>query len=356
MHGPIVPVRAPAVVEAHRSIRIPVGRAHPSSEVPGHARHAEGGRAGVGRQRRDLLAQRLGDRLIGVEREHPVVARQRRGVVLLRAVPGPRVRLHARGERRGQGDRRISAAAIHHDPLLRPRHGPQGPFDVRGGVLRDEDHRDRRRHGGSITRMPECRECRNVECRATRNENRPARTRVPPACEGSLQPVACSLRATAQRPYRFWPTRPAPGVTLVVEPAEPVPCPIAPPSVRLPAPAPEIDASWEASKSTRDFSKSRMARCSLLRASARSRCACSTLNVVERPTPNFFCSASRRRSASERAACVVETRFRLVLTWRARSRTCCTTWRSRSRNCSRFCSLVSCWRSRLTLLPLRPIG
>ncbi len=57
------------------------------------------------------------------------------------------------------------------------------------------------------------------------------------------------------------------------------------------------------------------------RASARSRCAWNTRNVVDMPAAYFFCSASSRRSINRSVAWVEATRFWLVSTCRATSRT-----------------------------------
>ena len=74
------------------------------------------------------------------------------------------------------------------------------------------------------------------------------------------------------------------------------------------------------------------------------------------PAANFFSAASRRRTASSRATRVVSTRFWLVCTCLATSRTWVAIWSSRFLSCVWACSYWSRARARLVSAVLAPIG
>ena len=101
-----LPARAPPVVEAQLVVGVPVGRANPAAEVPGHARNANPATAGSPASSRPDAARQLGrDALVGVNRQNPVVG----GLARRRSSSAPSSRAsRARSRaRRGPGpDRR----------------------------------------------------------------------------------------------------------------------------------------------------------------------------------------------------------------------------------------------------------
>jgi hypothetical protein len=103
----------------------------------------------AGHRRPQFVRQRRCHALIGIERQNPVVARQRRGVVLLFDVAQPVVDDDAVREPAGDGDGVVSTAGIDDDDLVGPGDRRQRRTEIGGFVLRD--NRDRHlRHGGSV--------------------------------------------------------------------------------------------------------------------------------------------------------------------------------------------------------------
>src|SRR3954466_4507267 len=90
MDATSVPARRAAVVETQLVVRIPICRSDPASQIPRDARNAIAAlRRGFLSQLSDFLGEIRGDALVGIERQYPVVRRETRRVVLLRAVAGP---------------------------------------------------------------------------------------------------------------------------------------------------------------------------------------------------------------------------------------------------------------------------
>jgi hypothetical protein len=99
-----------------------------------------------------------------------------------------------------------------------------------------------------------------------------------------------------------------------------------------------------------------MALISLVRAWARSRCAWNTKKLIWIPAANFFSSAASRCSARSRAALALSTRFWLVCTWRAASRTCVPICISRFLSCVCACEYCRRARARFVSCVLAPSG
>ena len=75
VHAP--PLAGAPIVEPHLPVGPPVGRPDPLPEIVRDARHAVPARGRLGREQRlDLVCQRFADPLVGVHRQHPVVAGQ----------------------------------------------------------------------------------------------------------------------------------------------------------------------------------------------------------------------------------------------------------------------------------------
>ncbi len=107
-------------------------------------------------QRLDLLAQRGADPLVGVEGEHPVVARGAHREVALghEARPG-RVRDHARARPpRAISRVRSRRAGVHEHDLVAERDARERVADLSLLVLRDQDGRERH-HARQYSRAPQ---------------------------------------------------------------------------------------------------------------------------------------------------------------------------------------------------------
>src|SRR2546429_5362334 len=85
------PAAAAPIEQAHQTVRVGVAVAQEAAEVVGDARYrpAGGAREALRPERENLGAQRRAHALVGVEAQHPVVARRIDGELLLRAVTGP---------------------------------------------------------------------------------------------------------------------------------------------------------------------------------------------------------------------------------------------------------------------------
>ena len=105
MHVIAYPAGLAPVVQTDLAVRVPTGMQNPPPQVAGQPRH------GVGVVARpaflevpDLGFQRFAERLVGVERQNPVVGGLFRGPVFLRGVAAPVGVDHARAEFFGKLD------------------------------------------------------------------------------------------------------------------------------------------------------------------------------------------------------------------------------------------------------------
>ena len=104
--------------------------------MPRDARHAVRRVRRLRQRRLDFLRQRRRDAFVGVERQDPVVRRQRRREVLLRDVPGPRSRTITRSVNcRAMRDGVVGALGVDDDDLVGPADRRQRRRDVRRFVL-----------------------------------------------------------------------------------------------------------------------------------------------------------------------------------------------------------------------------
>ena len=150
VHVAAGPLGGAAIVEAKLIVGIPVGAPDPPAQMPGDARNAEGGMSRLcGHERLDLGGELGRDALVGVQRENPVVARNRRGVVLLRDIPRPVANDHAVSEPPGDGDGLVAAFRVDDHQFVGPGHRLERGCRCRR--LRFGDDRDRElRHRGSL--------------------------------------------------------------------------------------------------------------------------------------------------------------------------------------------------------------
>jgi hypothetical protein len=169
--GIAAPARAVAAEEAEAVVRIPVAVGDPAAEEPNFARETGGGelRGGCGRGRvggrggagglaaeevDDRGAQRRGNFLVGVEREHPRVRGEIERGVLGVAVAAPRQVVHAGagGQREGFGG--VGGVVERDDDLRGPAvHAGEAAREVVRLVFGDDDdgdgeRRGERNHGG----------------------------------------------------------------------------------------------------------------------------------------------------------------------------------------------------------------
>ena len=146
------PFRGAPVVQAQLMVGIPVRGSNPLAEMPRHARDAISGMRRFRRQHvLDFTRELRRHALIGVERQDPVVARDRRRVVFLGDVAGPLA--HDDMWREPLRDRHgvVGAAGIDDDQLVGPGDRLQRLADVRRFVPGDDRDRELR-HGRSLTR------------------------------------------------------------------------------------------------------------------------------------------------------------------------------------------------------------
>ena len=137
--APAVPASGAPVVQAQLIVRVPVGRPDPAPQVPrdaGDPVAARGWR--TIHQGSDLCGERRRDALVGVEREDPVVRREPRGVVFLRAIPRPPAHFHPRRQALRDRHRPIGAARIDDDRFVGPGDRLERRGDVGGFVFRDD--------------------------------------------------------------------------------------------------------------------------------------------------------------------------------------------------------------------------
>ena len=135
---------AVAAEQAQDRQRIPAAMADRASEVRGQPGDPVADVRGRCRQGRlDLVTQRRGDELIGVDAEDPRLAglSQRERFLLAESLPHG---THDHARAAGTADLRggVGAVTVDHDQLLGPAHRVQTPGNARRLVARDHDHRE----------------------------------------------------------------------------------------------------------------------------------------------------------------------------------------------------------------------
>ena len=144
---------------------VPAGQLPAEIEVP--APHLVGlmpwGRDGA----RNLVAQGVGEALIGVEREDPWVAGPREGGVPLVGDRGSGLLQHHRAGGTGLGDRVVARAAVGHDDLVRPVELAEAVLDLQALVVGGDDDRERHGHGASEASLAGPAGRRRLLCRET---------------------------------------------------------------------------------------------------------------------------------------------------------------------------------------------
>ncbi len=102
----------------------------------------------IGERPADRLRELGRDFLVGVDAQHPVVARERDREALLRTEAAPRLLDDARAVPSRDVARGVVAARIDDDDLVAERERPQARRELIAGVVRDQDGGDRKRRGG----------------------------------------------------------------------------------------------------------------------------------------------------------------------------------------------------------------
>ena len=151
VHVTARPSGGAAIVEPQLIVRIPVGRSNPPTEMPGHPRDpvCRVGWRPTCERGLDFGGELRRHALVGVERQDPVVARDRRRVILLIDVSRPLADEDAVSVSLRDGDRRIRALRIDDDDFVRPGDRCQRLTNVCRFVAGDD--RDRKlRHPGSL--------------------------------------------------------------------------------------------------------------------------------------------------------------------------------------------------------------
>jgi hypothetical protein len=106
-------------------------------------------------QREDLVAQRVGDALVGVDAHDPFVLRGADRELLLRDVAGPVALDHARSERCGELARPVRRVRVDHEDLVAERERAQALAEPVLLVHRDDAGADRRSRDGAHVRGSE---------------------------------------------------------------------------------------------------------------------------------------------------------------------------------------------------------
>ena len=89
------------------------------------------------RRRTDLVAQGRGHTLVGVDAQHPVMARSIDGELLLRRMSGPIAFHHPRAQRRGALARRIAGVRVDDHDLVAPGERGEALVDALRFIERD---------------------------------------------------------------------------------------------------------------------------------------------------------------------------------------------------------------------------
>jgi hypothetical protein len=133
--------------EPDLAVRVPPAAADPAAEVPRTARHLESvGQIRAVEGREDRRTEFRRHALVGVETEHPVVARRVDGEVLLLHVARPVALDDARAAGGRALARRVLRVAVHDDPLRREVRGREALGDVVLLVHRHDADGNRRPH------------------------------------------------------------------------------------------------------------------------------------------------------------------------------------------------------------------
>src|SRR5258708_1028402 len=124
--------------QARGPVRIACAVGEPAPEEAVPARHAIGAIAPARERGANRGRELLAHALVGVEAQHPVVARDRHRVLLLAPEAEPLLALHARAVALGDRPRVVGAPRVDHQDLVGELRARQAWADLRAGVEGDD--------------------------------------------------------------------------------------------------------------------------------------------------------------------------------------------------------------------------